>query len=156
MPEMHCPRVVRAATSHIHGYSRHRAPSPAVVPGSPADPTRLPAVLSRRWGALPYLREDAMPLFIVTINWTDQGIKAIKDAPKRAQASRDLAKSMGVEITQIYLTSGESDLLAIVDAPSGDNVAKLAMALGAQGNIRTKTVRAWTEGEFSKFVSELP
>jgi len=97
-----------------------------------------------------------MPLFIVTINWTDQGIKAIKDAPKRAQASRDLAKSMGVEIKEVYLTSGESHLLAIVDAPSGDDVAKLAMALGAQGNIRTKTVRAWTESEFSKFVSELP
>jgi uncharacterized protein with GYD domain len=97
-----------------------------------------------------------MPLFIVTINWTDQGIKAIKDAPKRAQASRDLAKKMGAEIKEVYLTSGESDLLAIVDAPSGDAVAKLALTLGAQGNIRTKTVRAWTEGEFGKFVSELP
>ena len=97
-----------------------------------------------------------MPLFIVTINWTDQGIKTIKDSPKRAQAARDLAKTIGVEIKQIYLTSGDSDLLAIVDAPNGDNVAKMALALGAQGNVRTKTVRAWTEAEFAKLVSELP
>jgi len=97
-----------------------------------------------------------MPLFIVTINWTEQGIKGVKDAPKRSQAARDFAKKMGAEIKQIYLTSGESDLLAIIDAPNGDVVAKMALALGMQGNIRTRTVRAWTENEFMKLVSELP
>jgi uncharacterized protein with GYD domain len=97
-----------------------------------------------------------MPLFIVTINWTEQGIRGVKDAPKRSQAAKELARKFGVEIKQIYLTSGDSDLLAIIEAPSGDNIAKLAMALGAQGNIRTRTVRAWTEAEFMKLVSELP
>ena len=97
-----------------------------------------------------------MALFIVSINWTDQGIRSVKDAPKRSKAAKDLAKKLGVEIRQIYLTSGDSDLVAIIDAPSGDNVAKLAMALGAQGNIRTKTARAWTEPEFTKLIAELP
>jgi uncharacterized protein with GYD domain len=97
-----------------------------------------------------------MPMFILSINWTDQGIRNVKDAPKRAQAARDLGKKVGVDIKQIYLTSGESDLLAIVDAQTGDNVAKFAMALGAQGNVRTRTARAWTESEFQKLVSELP
>ena len=97
-----------------------------------------------------------MPMFILSINWTDQGIRNVKDAPKRAQAARDLGKKVGVDIKQIYLTSGESDLLAIVDAQTGDNIAKFAMALGAQGNVRTRTARAWTESEFQKLVSELP
>jgi uncharacterized protein with GYD domain len=97
-----------------------------------------------------------MPLFIVTINWTEQGIRSVKDAPKRSQAAKELAKKLGVEIKQIFLTSGDSDLLAIIEAPNGDAVAKLAMTLGAQGNIRTRTVRAWTEPEFMKLVSELP
>ena len=97
-----------------------------------------------------------MPLFIVTINWTDQGIRSVKDAPKRSQAARELGKKLGVEIKQLYLTSGDSDLLAIVDSPSGDNVAKFALALGAQGNIRTRTARAWTEPEYTKLISELP
>lgn len=97
-----------------------------------------------------------MPLFILTINWTDQGIRAVKDAPKRAQASRELGKKLGVEMKQIYLTSGESDLLAIVETASGDNVAKFALALGSMGNVRTRTARAWTETEFTKFISELP
>ena len=97
-----------------------------------------------------------MPMFILSINWTDQGIRNVKDAPRRAQAARDLGKKVGVEIKQIYLTSGESDLLAIVDAQTGDDIAKFAMALGAQGNVRTRTARAWTESEFQKLVSELP
>ena len=54
-----------------------------------------------------------MPTFILTINWTDQGIRAVRDAPKRSQAAKELAKKVGVEIKQIYLTSGEHDLLLI-------------------------------------------
>jgi uncharacterized protein with GYD domain len=100
--------------------------------------------------------EEHMALFIVTINWTEQGIRSVKDAPKRSQAAKDLAKRLGAEIKQIYLTSGDSDLLAIVEAANGDSVAKLAMALGAQGNIRTRTARAWTEPEFTKLIAELP
>ena len=97
-----------------------------------------------------------MPRFILSLNWTEQGIRSVKDAPKRAQASRELAKKVGVEIKEVYLTSGADDLLIIVDAPSGDNVAKFALALGSQGNVRTQTARAWPESEFQKLISELP
>ena len=62
-----------------------------------------------------------MMTFILSLNWTDQGVRGVKDAPKRAQASRDLAKKVGVEIKQIYLTSGDADLVFIIDAPNGDN-----------------------------------
>lgn len=95
-------------------------------------------------------------LFICSLNWTDQGIRAIKDAPKRAQAARDLAKKVGVEIKSIYLTSGDSDLLVIIDTPNGDNMAKFALALGAMGAAHTRTARAWPEAEFMKLISELP
>jgi len=75
-----------------------------------------------------------MPTFMCSLNWTDQGIRSIKDAPKRAKAAQDLAKKVGVEIKQVYLTSGDSDLLVILDTPNGDNVAKFALALGSQGS----------------------
>ena len=97
-----------------------------------------------------------MALFIVTINWTEQGIRNVKDAPKRRNAARDLAKKCGVEIKQLYLTSGDSDLLAICETANGDNVAKFAIALGSMGNVRTRTARAWSEPEFTKLISELP
>jgi uncharacterized protein with GYD domain len=97
-----------------------------------------------------------MALFIMSINWTEQGIRNIKDWQKRGGAAKDIAKKVGVEIKQTYLTTGESDLLAFIEASSGDNVAKFAMAIGALGNIRTKTARAWTEAEFTKLIGELP
>ncbi len=95
-------------------------------------------------------------LFIMSINFTDQGIRGIKDAPKRAQASRDLAKKCGCEIKQVYLTSGDSDLVLFVETANGDNVAKFALANGAAGNVRSRTARAWTVDEFMKIVSDLP
>jgi uncharacterized protein with GYD domain len=100
--------------------------------------------------------EDRMPTFILSLNWTDQGIRNVKDAPKRAQAARELAKKMGVEIKDVYLTSGASDLLLILDAPDGDSIAKFALSMGSQGNVRTSTARAWREAELQKLIAELP
>jgi uncharacterized protein with GYD domain len=56
--------------------------------------------------------EDDMATFILTINWTDQGIRNVKDAPKRSEAAKELAKKVGVEIKHVYLTSGEHDIIA--------------------------------------------
>jgi uncharacterized protein with GYD domain len=95
-------------------------------------------------------------LFIMSINFTDQGIRNIKDAPKRTQAARDLAKKVGCEIKQVYMTSGDSDLVALVETSNGDNIAKFALALGAQGNVRTRTARAWPVEDYLKIVADLP
>jgi uncharacterized protein with GYD domain len=97
-----------------------------------------------------------MPTFILTLNWTDQGVRAVKDSPKRSQAAKELAKKLGVDVKQVYLTSGEHDLLLIVESSSGDNVAKFALATASLGNVRTSTARAWPEAEFTKLISELP
>jgi uncharacterized protein with GYD domain len=102
------------------------------------------------------LEETIMPTFILAMNWTEQGIRTVKDWPKRSSAARELAKKLGVDIKQVFLTSGESDLLAIVETPNGDNVAKFCMAIGGHGNVRTRTMRAWPEAEFVKLVSDLP
>jgi uncharacterized protein with GYD domain len=69
-----------------------------------------------------------MPTFMLSLNWTDQGIRKVKDAPKRNKAAKELAKKVGIEIKHVYLTSGDDDLLLIVDTPNGDNVAKFALA----------------------------
>lgn len=95
-------------------------------------------------------------LFILSLNFTDQGIRNIKDGPKRAKAAREIAKKIGVDIKQVYLTSGASDLLVLAETANGDNMAKLALAIGSQGNVRSRTARAWTEEEYAKLVFELP
>lgn len=95
-------------------------------------------------------------LFVMSINFTEQGIRNIKDAPKRAQAARDLAKKCGCEVKDVYLTSGASDLMVMVETSNGDNMAKFALALGSTGNVRSRTARAWPMDEYMKIVSELP
>jgi uncharacterized protein with GYD domain len=73
-----------------------------------------------------------------------------------AKAAKALASKLGVDVKQVYLTAGEHDLLIIAESPSGDNVAKFALATSSLGNVRTRTARAWPESEFHKLVSELP
>ena len=97
-----------------------------------------------------------MPLFMMSMNWTEQGIRTIRDWPKRIADARAFAKKVGVEIKDVYLTSGDNDLIAILAAPDADSVAKFALGVGAHGNVRTKTAHAWTETELAKMISELP
>ena len=59
-------------------------------------------------------------LFIMSMNFTERGIREIKDDPKRAQAAKDLAKKCGCEIKQVYLTSGKYDFMQIIETANGD------------------------------------
>lgn len=97
-----------------------------------------------------------MPLFIMSMNWTEKGIKSIRDWPKRLKAARDYAKTCGVSIKATYLTTGDYDLVTILEAADGGNVATFALGVGEYGNVRTKTARAWTEQELVKFIGALP
>jgi uncharacterized protein with GYD domain len=100
--------------------------------------------------------ETTMPTFISMLSWTDQGIRSLKDTPKRVQAAREMGKKFGVEIKQVFLTSGDFDIMVVLEAPHYDNVAKHAMAAGLHGNVRSRTVRAWPEADMLKLISELP
>lgn len=97
-----------------------------------------------------------MPTFISFVSWTDQGMRNIKEAPGRGKAARALLEKLGGSVKQIYLTSGSQDIVLIADVPDGDVMAKFALAVGAQGNVRTNTVRAWSEEEMAKFIAEIP
>jgi uncharacterized protein with GYD domain len=97
-----------------------------------------------------------MATFISFLNWTEQGAKNIKDAPQRAAASRRLLRELGGELKAAYMTSGDTDVVLVAEVPNGDAMAKFALALASQGNVRTRTVRAWTEPELTKIISELP
>jgi uncharacterized protein with GYD domain len=101
-------------------------------------------------------KEAPMPLFILSMNWTEQGIRTIKDWPKRLSETHAFAKKVGVEVKETYLTAGEYDLIAIIDAANDDNMARFALGIGQNGNVRTRTARAWTEPELQKMISELP
>ena len=97
-----------------------------------------------------------MAKHIMLINYTQKGIANIKESPNRAEAARGLARECGAEMTDLYLTMGEYDLVAIVEAPSDDAVARFALAVGSLGNVRTKTLKAFSEDQFREIVQALP
>jgi len=80
----------------------------------------------------------------------------LRPCPSGTKAAQELGKKLGVEITQAYITTGDNDLLLIIDASDGGNVTKFALALSSLGNVRTRTARAWPETEYVKVISELP
>ena len=97
-----------------------------------------------------------MAKYIMLLNYTQQGITKVKDSPKRAEAARALARKCGAEMTDLYLTLGDYDLVALVEAKDDEAVAKFALSVGSLGNVRSKTLKAFTEEEFRKIVQSLP
>lgn len=97
-----------------------------------------------------------MPLYVALGNWTDQGVKNVKDTAKRADAFAAAAKSMNCTVREILYTMGPYDLLTIIEAPNDETVSKLALAVGMLGNIRTVSMRAHTKDEMARIVAGLP
>jgi uncharacterized protein with GYD domain len=97
-----------------------------------------------------------MPTYISMLRYTQQGISAVKNAPARMDAAKEAYKKAGGELKAIYLTLGQYDLVAIAEMPNDEAVARLALGMGMQGNIRTETMRAFSETEFKKIVGSLP
>ncbi len=96
-----------------------------------------------------------MPKYIALCNWTDQGIRNVKDSPKRLDAARDMAKKMGCTITDFYLTMGSHDFVVIMDGPDDDTMAKFTLMLGMAGNVRTTSMKAFAEADYRKIVGAL-
>ena len=97
-----------------------------------------------------------MGLYISLVNYTDQGIKAIKDSPKRVDGVRALAQKHGGAMNQLFLTMGSYDLVAISEFPDDESAAQFTLTLGAMGNVRTTTLKAFDEDSFRDLVSKLP
>ena len=97
-----------------------------------------------------------MSMYIALINYTPQGIANIKESPDRANAARELARTCGAEMKDFYMTLGAYDIVATVEAPNDQAVAKFVLALGSLGNVRTTTLKAFTEPEYREIIQALP
>ncbi len=97
-----------------------------------------------------------MSTYFILANWTEQGIKAIKASPKRLGAAKRLAKDCGVKFRNFHMTLGQYDAIASVEAPNDEAVARFALALSSAGNIRTMTLKGFTEQEYREIVGSLP
>ncbi len=97
-----------------------------------------------------------MPTYIGLYRLTDQGIKAIKEAPGRVEAAIKGAEKVGGKVIGVYAVTGEYDYVTIGEFPSDEVAMTYALTLGSLGNVRTTTLRAYTKQEFAAIVKKLP
>ena len=96
-----------------------------------------------------------MAIYIVLVNFTDQGVRTIKDTTKRGDAIRDMAKKFGVTAKEFYWTLGSYDVIDMFDAPDDASMAAFLAAFGAMGNARTHTLRAFSQEEMNGILAKL-
>lgn len=97
-----------------------------------------------------------MPTYITLASWTDQGVRSVKESPARLDAAKDMFRSLGAELKEFYLVTGQHDMVVISEAPDDATIAKVALAIGAQGAVRTVTLRAFTQDEYRKIIDDMP
>jgi uncharacterized protein with GYD domain len=90
------------------------------------------------------------------LNWTQQGIEKVRESPGRLDDAKKLFRENGSEIKGFYLTMGRHDSVVIAEAPNDETAAKIALAIGSGGAVRTETLRAFTEDEYRKLIGALP
>ena len=96
-----------------------------------------------------------MATYIVLTNFTDQGIRNVKDTVKRAEAFKEAAGKFGVTVKDMYWTLGRYDLVVTVEGPDDPSVTALGLALGSLGNVRTQTLRAFAAEEMKQIVNKI-
>jgi uncharacterized protein with GYD domain len=116
-------------------------------PGAPVE--RPPGSITLRGG------EPVMATFISLVNFTDQGIKTVKDSPERFNAFKAMAEKAGITIKSVHWTIGRYDLVVVVEG-SDEAYTSSLLKLGSLGNVRTETLRGFSADEFKKIISKMP
>lgn len=96
-----------------------------------------------------------MPAYLTLFNWTEQGIKNVKDTAKRAQAAREAWEETGGRFIGIWWTFGEYDGFVVHEAPDDATANQLLMKIGMGGDVRTTTMRAFGEEEIESVLAGL-
>lgn len=95
-----------------------------------------------------------MAINISLVNYTEQGLKSIKDSPKRAQGFRDLAKKHGVSVRDIYWTAGQYDMVVITEGTE-EALATVLLSVAKLGNVRSQTLRAMDQETFQRVLGKV-
>ena len=96
-----------------------------------------------------------MNTYMILFNWTEQGIRTVREAGGRLDGLKRTLEDLGGKVQSFYLTMGPYDTVAVVTLPDDATMAKLALSLGAVGNVRTLTMRAFSEPEYRAILASL-
>jgi uncharacterized protein with GYD domain len=96
-----------------------------------------------------------MATYILLGNWTDQGMRELKNSPQRLEAAKGLAKKLGGEIKQFFMTMGGYDIVVVAEMPDDAAVARLNLQVGMGGGLRTTTLKAFPETAYRDIIASL-
>lgn len=97
-----------------------------------------------------------MPTYVGLYRWTDQGVKNVKDTLKRTAQARSAIEKAGGRLVSIYWTQGQYDLVAIAEYPDEETASAVNLAVATAGNIRSETMRAFTDVEMQRILDKIP
>jgi uncharacterized protein with GYD domain len=97
-----------------------------------------------------------MITYIGLMNFTDKGLQSVKDTTQRAAEAKEVARKFGVNMREIYWTLGECDLVCVLEAEDEKSLAAFSLASALKGNIRSRSLRAFTAAEMDKVLAKLP
>jgi uncharacterized protein with GYD domain len=96
-----------------------------------------------------------MTTYVMLMNWTEQGMRQVKESPKRLDFAKKALKEMGGEFKSFFMTMGDYDLVAIYEAPDDAIAARFTLILGMLGNVRTRTLKAFPEAAYREIINSL-
>jgi uncharacterized protein with GYD domain len=96
-----------------------------------------------------------MPTYVTLASFTEQGVRNAKDTLKRADAFKEMAKKHGVTVKDIYWMQGRYDIVTITEASDDISATALSLSIGALGNIRTETLRAFSASDMETIIGKM-
>jgi uncharacterized protein with GYD domain len=97
-----------------------------------------------------------MPSYVSLIDWTQEGVASFRESVDRYEAAQQQYEQLGVRFVDVYWTLGEHDIVAVLEAPDDETATAALLAIGAQGHIRTKTMRAFSRDEMRAVIDKAP
>ena len=96
-----------------------------------------------------------MTTYVMLIKWTEQGMRQVKDSPKRLDSAKTALKEMGGEFKSFFMTMRDYDLIGVYEAPDDAVAARFTLILGMLGNVRTTTLKAFPEAAYREIINSL-
>lgn len=96
-----------------------------------------------------------MAMYFSLLQFTDQGIRSVKDTIKRATAATAEAEKMGAKVTDAFWTMGAYDVVLLLDAPNDETVSAFSLKLGSLGNVKSQTMRAFRREEMESILAKI-
>jgi uncharacterized protein with GYD domain len=96
-----------------------------------------------------------MAMYVSLVQFTDQGIRNIKDTIKRSEAAMAEAEKMGMKIVEAFWTMGAYDVVVLLDAPDDETMTAFACKVSSMGSVKTQTMRAFGKEEMEKILAKI-